>query len=85
VNKKGLLVAVFFGTILLTSTVAISLPNLMAPFDPDSEVTITGTPADNFPDAQRAQFCGSWPLLPTLKEMFGLLKPIRENWENSIP
>lgn len=58
-NKKGLLVAVFFGTILLTSTVAISLPNLMAPFDPDSEVTITGTPADNFPDAQRAQFCGS--------------------------
>jgi virginiamycin B lyase len=59
VKKKGLLVAVFFGTILLTSTVAISLPNLMAPFDPDSEKTITGTPADNFPDVQRAQFCGS--------------------------
>ena len=58
-KKKGLLVAVFFGTILLTSTVAISLPNLMAPFDPDSEITITGTPEDNFPDAQRAQFCGS--------------------------
>jgi len=57
VNKKGLLVAVFFGTILLTSTVAISLPNLMSPVDPDN--TITGTPADNFPDVQRAQFCGS--------------------------
>ena len=57
-NKKGLLVAIFFGTILLTSTVAISLPNLMNPLD-DSETTITGTPADNFPDAQRAQFCGS--------------------------
>jgi len=57
VNKKGLLVAVFFGTILLTSTVAISLPNLMSPVD--LENTITGTPADNFPDAQRAQFCGS--------------------------
>ena len=56
-NKKGLLVAVFFGTILLTSTVAISLPNLMSPID--TENTITGTPADNFPDAQRAQFCGS--------------------------
>ncbi len=56
-NKKGLLVAVFFGTILLTSTVAISLPNLMSPID--NENTITGTPADNFPDAQRAQFCGS--------------------------
>jgi len=59
VKKKGLLVAIFFGTILLTSTVAISLPNLMAPFDPDSEKTMTGTPADNFPDVQRAQFCGS--------------------------
>ena len=56
-KKKGLLVAVFFGTILLTSTVAISLPNLMSPID--TENTTTGTPADNFPDAQRAQFCGS--------------------------
>jgi virginiamycin B lyase len=57
VNKKGILVAVFFGTILLTSTVAISLPNLMGPID--TENTTTGTPADNFPDVQRAQFCGS--------------------------
>ena len=56
-KKKGLLVAVFFGTILLTSTVAISLPNLMGPID--TENTTTGTPADNFPDVQRAQFCGS--------------------------
>ena len=37
----------------------ISLPNLMDPVDPDSEITITGTPADNYPDAQRAEFCGS--------------------------
>jgi hypothetical protein len=51
VNKKGLLVAVFFGTILLTSTVVISIPNLMEPID--TENTKTGTPADNFPDAQR--------------------------------
>ena len=58
-KKKGLFVAIFFGVILLTSTVVIALPGLMAPFDPDSETTITGTPADNFPDAQRAQFCGS--------------------------
>ncbi|MFQ5440342.1 MAG: lyase [Nitrosopumilaceae archaeon] len=58
-KKKGLIVAIFFGVILLTSTVVIALPGLMAPFDPDSETTITGTPADNFPDAQRAQFCGS--------------------------
>jgi hypothetical protein len=48
VNKKGLLVAVFFGTILLTSTVVISIPNLMEPID--TENTKTGTPADNFPD-----------------------------------
>jgi len=26
---------------------------------PDAETTSTGTPADHFPDAQRAQFCGS--------------------------
>ncbi len=56
-KKKGLLVAIFFGTILLTSTVAISLPNLMNPIDESR--TMTGTPADNFPDVQRAQFCGS--------------------------
>lgn len=58
-KKKGILVAAFFGTILLTSTVALSLPNLMSPQSNDPERTITGTPADNFPDAQRAQFCGS--------------------------
>ncbi|MFZ8921928.1 MAG: lyase, partial [Nitrosopumilaceae archaeon] len=42
---------------MLTSTVMISLPGLMTPID--TETTITGTPADNFPDTQRAQFCGS--------------------------
>jgi virginiamycin B lyase len=57
VKKKGIIVAAFFGFILLTSTVMISLPGLMTPID--TETTITGTPADNFPDAQRAQFCGS--------------------------
>ncbi len=58
-KKMGIAVAIFFGAIMLTSTAVIGLPNLMEPFDPDSETTITGTPADNFPDAQRAQFCGS--------------------------
>ncbi|MFB5606921.1 MAG: lyase, partial [Candidatus Nitrosomaritimum yanchengensis] len=56
-KKKGIIVAAFFGFILLTSTVMISLPGLMNPID--TETTITGTPADNFPDEQRAQFCGS--------------------------
>jgi virginiamycin B lyase len=58
-KKMGLVVAVFFGVIMLTSTAMFALPNMMEPFDPDSETTITGTPADNFPDSQRAQFCNS--------------------------
>ncbi len=58
-KKMGVAVAIFFGVIMLTSTAMFALPSLMEPFDPDSETTITGTPADNFPDAQRAQFCGS--------------------------
>jgi virginiamycin B lyase len=66
VNKKGIFVVVFFGGILLTSTVMFALP----PPDPtmseqDIEMedlmdgfTKTGTPMDNFPDEQRATFCG---------------------------
>ena len=57
-NKKGLLVAIFFGVILLTSTVAIAIPNIV-PEEESPDITITGTPADNFPDDQRGQFCGS--------------------------
>ncbi len=57
-KKKGIIVTVFFGVILLTSTVVIAIPNII-PEDEESEVTLTGTPADNFPDEQRAQFCGS--------------------------
>ena len=56
-KKKGIIVTVFFGSILLTSTVLIALPGLMEPID--DTTTITGTPADNFPDEQRPQFCGS--------------------------
>ncbi len=57
-NKKGVIVSAFFAVILLTSTVALSLPNLISPSE-DTDLTKTGTPADNFPDAQRPQFCGS--------------------------
>ncbi len=48
----------FLGGIMVTSGVVIAIPGL----DPDTdtnEMTTTGTPADNFPDAQRAQFCGT--------------------------
>jgi len=58
-KKMGLVFAIFFGVIMLTSTAMFALPNMMEPLNNDSERTITGTPADNFPDAQRAQFCGS--------------------------
>jgi len=49
---------VFFGFILLSSTIMITLPGII-PEDENSEVTVTGTPADNFKDADRARFCGS--------------------------
>ena len=58
-NKKGLIVAAFFGTIMLTSLAAGTLLNKTPQPSENSEITITGTPADNFPDEQRAQFCGS--------------------------
>lgn len=58
-KKKGIIVAIFFGTIMLTSLAAGVLLNNTPPPSENAEVTLTGTPADNFPDAQRAQFCGS--------------------------
>jgi len=55
-NKKGLLVVLFFGGIMVTS--GFGLQNMMSP--PLEDVPeLTGTPADNFPEEQRAQFCGS--------------------------
>jgi len=57
-KKKGVFVTIFFGAILLSSTIAIAIPGMEPEVDaPD--VTITGTPADNFPDDQRTQFCSS--------------------------
>ena len=56
-KKKGLLVVLFFGGIMVTS--GFGLQSMMLPPDDDSQMTVTGTPADNFPDEQRAQFCGS--------------------------
>ena len=57
-KKKAVIVTVFFGFILLSSTIMITLPGIMPP-DDNADLTITGTPADNFTDEQRAQFCGS--------------------------
>ena len=43
---------------MVTSGVVIAFPGVDPGMD-SAEVTVTGTPADNFPDDQRAQFCGS--------------------------
>ena len=61
VNKKAIFVVVFFGGILLTSTVLFALPPpdpTMSQDDSEMDLTKTGTPMDNFPDDQRDTFCG---------------------------
>ncbi len=58
-NVKGLIVAAFFGVILLTSTLALALNSGSSPQDPLTKSTITGTPADNFADLDRPKFCGT--------------------------
>ena len=61
VNKKAIFVVVFFGGILLTSTVLFALPPpdpTMSQEEAQLDTTKTGTPMDNFPDEQRGTFCG---------------------------
>ena len=58
-NKKGLLVVLFFGVIMVTSGFGLHSIVPDSPLDGSTTSTVTGTPADNFPDEQRAQFCGS--------------------------
>ena len=60
-QTKGIFAFLFLGGIMVTSGVVIAFPGVDPAIDPelDPDVTITGTPADNFPDEQRAQFCGS--------------------------
>ena len=64
INKKGVFVVIFFGGILLTSLSVAALPPpppTMTPEEVAMEeqgITITNTPMDNFPDDQRATFCG---------------------------
>ena len=57
-QTKGIIAIVFFGGALLFWATAASMPNILPP-DESMQITETGTPADNFPDAQRAQFCGT--------------------------
>ena len=56
-KKKGLLVVFFFGGIMLTS--GFGLSSMIAPAEDNSDVMLTGTPSDNFPEDQRTTFCSS--------------------------
>ena len=56
-QTKGILAFLFLGGIMVTSGVVIAFPGIDPGTNP--EITTTGTPADNFPDEQRIQFCGS--------------------------
>jgi len=58
INKKGIFVVIFFGAILLTSTIVISIPGLGG-VNESEIISKTGTPMDNFPDEQRDTFCGT--------------------------
>ena len=57
-RTKGILAFAFLGGIMVTSGVTIAIPGI-APEEEGPEIVLTGTPADNFPEADRAQFCGS--------------------------
>jgi virginiamycin B lyase len=57
-KTKGIIVAAFFGIILLTSTITIGLSSSPM-MNPEEKTTITGTPQDNFPDLLRPQYCES--------------------------
>ena len=66
-KTKGILAFAFLGGTLLTSTVMFALPPPPPTMTPEEvameeaelKFTKTGTPMDNFPDDQRATFCGT--------------------------
>ncbi len=55
-QTKGLFFVILFGGGLLFWATAASVPGI-TPGNPNATVTITGTPADNFPDVERSMFC----------------------------
>ena len=61
-RTKGILAFAFLGGIMVTSGVVIAIPGITPDGMDDPNFTETGTPADKFPDAQRAQFCGEGQL-----------------------
>ena len=57
-KTKGILAFAFLGGIMVTSGVTIAIPGII-PEEESEQMTITGTPADNYPDVDRPQFCGT--------------------------
>ena len=59
-RTKGILAFAFLGGIMVTSGVTIAIPGL-EPEDEDApEIVLTGTPADNFPEADRVTVLWFW-------------------------
>ena len=59
-KAKQLLMAAFFGAILVTSTLAIALNNNSNKNTNNTTTAVTtGTPADNYPIDKRVTFCGT--------------------------
>lgn len=57
-QTKGIIFTILFGGGLLFWATAASMPGV-GPAPMEDQLTITGTPADNFPDDQRPRFCSS--------------------------
>ncbi len=58
-RTKALVMFAFLGGIMVSSGVLIAIPGTIPDELQQMDNTITGTPADNFPDAQRKQFCST--------------------------
>ena len=58
-RTKGILAFAFLGGIMVTSGVTIAIPGLVPDEMTTGDITVTGTPADNYPDEERPRFCGT--------------------------
>ena len=88
-KTKGLIVASFFAIILITSTLSVAMNNNTKRQNQETKITVTGTPADNFPDDQRARFCGdgsdgkSTPYVKEFKIPTACTQPLAITTDNS--
>lgn len=57
-KTKGILAFAFLGGIMITSSVVVIMPGLVPEESATGDLTVTGTPEDNYPDEERPRFCG---------------------------